>query len=94
MNISIILPTINEADNLKLLIPEIVKNLETVENLNFEIIVSDDGSTDSTKELVTEINLKHSNVHLFERTSSPSLPMFFMRLFFVGTNAVGRKPCP
>lgn len=75
MNISIILPTINEADNLKLLIPEIVKNLETVENLNFEIIVSDDGSTDSTKELVTEINLKHSNVHLFERTSLPSLPM-------------------
>jgi glycosyltransferase involved in cell wall biosynthesis len=35
MNISIILPTINEADNLKLLIPEIIKNLETVENLNF-----------------------------------------------------------
>ena len=30
MNISIILPTINEADNLKLLIPEIIKNLETV----------------------------------------------------------------
>ena len=48
MNISIILPTINEADNLKLLIPEIINNLETVENLNFEIIVSDDGSTDST----------------------------------------------
>ena len=75
MNISIILPTINEADNLKLLIPEIIKNLETVENLNFEIIVSDDGSTDNTKELITEINLKHSNVHLFERTSLPSLPM-------------------
>ena len=44
-------------------------------NKEFIWLIIDDGSTDNTKELITEINLKHSNVHLFERTSLPSLPM-------------------
>ncbi|MDB3983826.1 glycosyltransferase [Acidimicrobiia bacterium] len=75
INLSIILPTINEADNLKILIPEIIKSLKNVENVDFEIIVSDDGSSDNTKELLLLLNLEHKNVHLHERTSAPSLPM-------------------
>ena len=42
INISIILPTINEEENLKFLIPDIFDELETIEILEFEILVVDD----------------------------------------------------
>lgn len=42
---SIVIPTINEKENLKVLLPKLI-------NPNCEIIIVDDGSTDGTKELV------------------------------------------
>ena len=52
INVSIILPTLNEKDNLEILIPDLVANLSDINNLEFEIIISDDQSTDGTKEFV------------------------------------------
>ena len=62
INLSIILPTLNEKDNLEILIPDLIANLSDINNLEFEIIISDDQSTDGTKELVELINLKNNNV--------------------------------
>jgi dolichol-phosphate mannosyltransferase len=47
MKISVILPAHNEADNLKLLIPEIQKNIDC------EIIVINDNSTDNTTKVLS-----------------------------------------
>ena len=75
INLSIILPTLNEKDNLEILIPDLITNLSEINNLEFEIIISDDQSTDGTKELVELINLKNNNVFYYKRKSTPSLPM-------------------
>ena len=44
INVSIILPTYNEEENLLFLIPELLENLNTVSDLVYEIIVVDDNS--------------------------------------------------
>ena len=51
--LSVILPTLNEAKNLEILIPGIIRNLNSIENLNYEIIIVDDGSSDNTFDLLT-----------------------------------------
>tara|TARA_B100001939_G_scaffold347377_1_gene368818 strand:- start:1112 stop:1894 length:783 start_codon:yes stop_codon:yes gene_type:complete len=71
-SVSIILPTINEEENLKLLIPDLIENLD---GIDFSIIVADDGSSDNSKEYVESLNLVYKNITFLNRTSPPSLPM-------------------
>ena len=72
--LSIILPTLNEAKNLKILIPNIIKNLNLIENIVYEIIVVDDGSTDNTREFLTNNNFG-GKVSAIYRSGKKSLPM-------------------
>ena len=75
INLSIILPTINESENLKKLIPEIVTELSNSNIDNYEILVLDDGSTDDTVSYIEQFNKTNSNVIIKNRISEPSLPM-------------------
>ena len=75
INLSVILPTINESENLKKLIPEIVVELSGSNVDSYEILVLDDGSTDDTKSFIEELNKTNHNIILKNRTSEPSLPM-------------------
>ncbi len=74
INVSIILPTINEGENLKNLIPNIETELATTQILSYEIIIVDDGSTDNTKEIIKQFNKKNEKILLIERNEEPSLP--------------------
>jgi dolichol-phosphate mannosyltransferase len=49
MDISVILPVLNESDNLRILLPRIRTSLER-EKLSYEIVVIDGGSIDGTRE--------------------------------------------
>ena len=55
-SLSVVLPTLNEGKNLEFLIPSIIRNLKSLSNFTFEIIVVDDGSTDNTPEILNKLN--------------------------------------
>jgi dolichol-phosphate mannosyltransferase len=74
-NLSIILPTINESENLKILIPQIINELRVIENFSFEILVIDDQSTDNSEEVVLNLIQSFENIKFISRTNPPSLPM-------------------
>lgn len=74
LTLSVILPTLNEGENLKILIPDIQQKLNSVDGLKYEIIVADDGSTDATEEFINKKVFKN-NVKLLKRQDKPSLPM-------------------
>ena len=57
MRLSVVIPVYNELGTIK----EIVSRVQAVD-LEKEIIIVDDGSTDGTRELLQEITLSHENI--------------------------------
>ena len=72
VSLSIILPTINERDNLKTLIPQLYSIFHGV--IEAEIIVVDDGSTDETHALMFEFCRVFPNLVFIERQEPDGLP--------------------
>lgn len=64
IELSIVLPTYNECENLKLFIPQIE---EAFKQHPFEIIIVDDNSKDGTGELIQDFNKKFSNITFISR---------------------------
>ncbi|MCH7902632.1 glycosyltransferase [archaeon] len=62
-SLSIILPTYNERENIKILIPSIVDYLKK-DKIDYEIIVVDDNSPDKTAEQVKEFSNKNKRIRL------------------------------
>ena len=75
IGISIVLPTLNEKENLKFLIPNLEEVLINLSINNYEIIVVDDNSTDGTDKFVSTLNSKNNNIRIITRKSEKSLPM-------------------
>ena len=70
MKLSVISPTYNESQNIALLIARLEKILE---NLDYEILISDDDSPDLTWALVEEISRRNPRVRVLRRTSNRGL---------------------
>lgn len=66
MEISILLPTYNEEENISPLIKEIIKELSQLK-IKYEIIVIDDDSKDKTIKNVKNISKKYKNIKLIVR---------------------------
>lgn len=64
----VIIPTYNEADNIKKIIPEILAQDE-----GFHTLVVDDNSPDGTANLVKEMQKSDSRIHLIERSRKQGL---------------------
>ena len=62
MDISIVIPLLNESESLAQLHDWIVQSLEK-EKYSFEIIFIDDGSSDSSWELISNLSQQHKNTH-------------------------------
>jgi dolichol-phosphate mannosyltransferase len=74
MNPSIVIPTYNEKENIRVLIPQII---EVFEQNGFstegKIIVVDDNSQDGTSEVVEELMKRYKNVFLLKRNAKTGL---------------------
>ncbi len=64
IKLSVVLPTYNEAENLKILILQIE---EEFKDISFEIIVVDDNSQDGTAKLLETLNNNFKNIKLISR---------------------------
>jgi len=72
--ISVLLPVLNERDNLKFLVPELISNLRhTVDR--FEVVVIDDSSDDGTAELIKDLGQAEPELRYISREGrTRSLP--------------------
>jgi glycosyltransferase involved in cell wall biosynthesis len=53
--ISIVIPILNESENIKLLVPEISKNIQKLKIKKYEIILIDDNSKDQIETVVKNL---------------------------------------
>jgi dolichol-phosphate mannosyltransferase len=72
MRLSIILPTYNERENVILAVERIDKALESAK-IEYEIVVVDDDSPDSTWEQVEDLSRTRHNIHLIRRIGRKGL---------------------
>lgn len=68
IELSVIIPAYNEERNLKKGVLDEVKSFLKKANLNFEVIVVDDGSTDNSKEIVKKYIQSNKNFKLIENS--------------------------
>lgn len=68
-DISIIIPTYNEESSIKRTIFSIIEYFKD-KNINYEIIVSDDGSIDRTKDIVSNLIKKQQNIILLKNENT------------------------
>ena len=61
---SIIFPTYNERDNVKILVPN---TIDVFKEFDIEIIIVDDGSIDGTREEIEKLQKIHQNIVLIKR---------------------------
>ena len=80
IELSVILPVLNEAKNLEFLIPQIAKKLTEMNFDEFEILVVDDNSTDNTKEIVKNYeDSQHKACYIFKKRFSITTFINFRR---------------
>ena len=73
-DLTVILPTLNEASNLKILIPQLFANLQGSVSV-LKVFVVDDGSTDDTNNAINYLQSTHDELQLIHRENKkPSLP--------------------
>lgn len=70
MQLSVISPTYNEAQNVGRLIEEIEK---TLQGIDYEVVIVDDNSPDQTWSVVEEIGKSNSRVRVIRRMQNPGL---------------------
>jgi len=80
VEVSIILPTYNERENLPRIVPEIERVIDR-EGWDAEILVVDDDSPDGTAEVAKELAEEYGNIRVIVRKERPGLGLAYRRGF-------------
>ncbi|HEV7967695.1 MAG TPA: polyprenol monophosphomannose synthase [Candidatus Acidoferrales bacterium] len=72
MKLSVISPTLNEAQNIETLVDQLQRALG---NMDYEILIVDDNSPDLTWSVAEQISLKNPRVRILRRMKNPGLGM-------------------
>jgi len=62
----IVLPTYNEKENIRILIPQIQEVISTINNWSIDILIVDDNSPDGTYDEAVRIQKKYHNIHIIQ----------------------------
>ena len=73
-SLTIILPVLNERENLEVLIPQVLSWASTEHAPRISVLVVDDSSSDGSGEFVKSISSRDARVTLLERMGAASLP--------------------
>ncbi len=79
LDLSLVLPTYNEVQNINVVIEQLVASLDSVSNLSYEIIVVDDDSPDRTWEKAQELSERFTQVRVVRRQGERGLSTAVLR---------------
>ena len=63
MNVTIVLPTYNEAENIKDFLNTVLSEIEKIKDFTINTLIVDDNSPDKTADIVKELQKNNSNIH-------------------------------
>jgi len=86
VNISILVPVLNELENLKIL-TNIIKKTLTKNKLSYEIIFIDDGSSDGSQTCIIDLAKKFQNIKYLFRTGPKSLSQSVIDGFYTSVGS-------
>lgn len=81
MKITVIIPTYNEEENIKILIPLLLEKFKLFKDYSFYILFVDGNSRDKTVKVIKENMLLHKNIHLIEEESKSGLGGAYIKGF-------------
>jgi len=81
MKITVIIPTYNEEENIKILIPLLIEKFKIFKDYSFHILVVDGNSRDKTVRIVKEYMQNNKNIHLIEEESKSGLGGAYIKGF-------------
>ena len=81
MKITVIIPTYNEGENIKILIPQLFDVFKDFKSYEFSILVVDGNSKDTTVKQVRTLMKDHKNLFLIEEESKSGLGSAYIKGF-------------
>jgi len=69
MNVTIVLPTYNEAENIEELLKQIFEVAQELENFNINTLIVDDKSPDGTADIVKQLQKSNAKIFLLENNT-------------------------
>ncbi len=83
----IVIPTYNERENIKILIPQIEKVVERIDNWEVDILIVDDDSPDGTYEEALSLKKTYKNIHILQGKKN-GLGRAYLRGFAYGIEKI------
>lgn len=81
MKITVIIPTYNEEENIKILIPLLLEKFKIFKEYSFFLLIVDGNSKDKTVKVVKEYMQNHKNIYLIEEESKSGLGGAYIKGF-------------